>query len=56
MFGVLSPRTCGKCVISDTAYWAIVVEKKSKDNLSEKQLQAVERIMKEPEILKVTKQ
>lgn len=56
MFGVLSPRTCGKCSIAETAYWAIEVEKKTKDELSEKQLQAVERIMKEPDILRVIKQ
>lgn len=53
MFGVLSPRTCGKCSIADTAYWAIAVEKKTSDELSERQLLAVERIMKEPDILRV---
>jgi predicted kinase len=55
MFGGLSPRTCGKCSIAETAYWAIVVEKKTTAELSEKQLQAVERIMKEPDILRVIK-
>lgn len=53
MFGVLSPRTCGKCSITETAYWAIVVEGKTTAELSENQLQAVERIMQEPEILRV---
>lgn len=51
MFGELSPRTCGKCSIAETAYWAVVVEKKATAELSEKQLQSVERIMKEPDIL-----
>ena len=53
MFGVLSPRTCGKCGITETAYWAIAVEGKTTAELSENQLQAVERIMQEPEILRV---
>lgn len=56
MFGVLSPRTCGKCGIAETAYWAIVVEGKTTAELNEKQLQAVERIMREPEILRVDDQ
>ena len=56
MFGVLSPRTCGTCGIVETAYWAVVVENKNKAELSEKQLQAIERIMKEPDILKFIKQ
>ncbi len=53
MFGVLSPRTCGNCGITETAYWAIVVEGKTTAELSENQMQAVERIMQEPDILKV---
>lgn len=53
IFGVLSPRTCGDCAITETAYWAIVVEKKTTAQLSENQLQAVERIMQEPDILRV---
>jgi predicted kinase len=52
-FGVLSPRTCGDCAITETAYWAIVAEKKTTAQLSENQLQAVERIMQEPDILRV---
>lgn len=53
MFGVLTPRTCGNCRITETAYWAIVVEGKTTAELSENQLQAVERIMQEPDILQV---
>ncbi|HQO41651.1 MAG TPA: AAA family ATPase [Bacillota bacterium] len=53
MFGVLSPRTCGNCGITETAYWAIVVQGKTTAELSENQLQAVERIMQEPDILLV---
>jgi len=51
IFGVLSPRTCGNCVITETAYWAIAVEKKTTAELSENQLQTVERILQEPDIL-----
>jgi len=53
MFGVLSPRTCGNCGITETAYWAIAVKGKTTAELSENQLQTVERIMQEPDILKV---
>ena len=52
-FGVLSPRTCGNCRMTETAYWAIAVEKKTTAELSENQLQALERIMQEPDILRV---
>ncbi len=53
MFGVFSPRTCGKCEITKTAYWTIAVEGKTKAELSENQSQAMERIMQEPEILRI---
>jgi hypothetical protein len=52
MFGVLSPRTCGKCSIIETAYWALTSGEKIMEQLSEKQLQVVERILQEPEVLK----
>lgn len=52
MFGVLSPRTCGNCSIVDTAYFQVIRGKDIKD-LNEIQIQTVERIMLEPDILKV---
>ncbi len=52
-FGVLSPRTCGNCRMAETAYWAIVAEKKTLAELNENQIQTVERIMQEPDILRV---
>ena len=53
-FGLLSPRTCGKCNITDTLFWKVqqqslplVIEK----NLTEKELKTWRRIKKEPESL-----
>lgn len=52
-FGVLSPRTCGDCSITDTVWWAITTEGKTREQLTEKQLQTLERILQEPESLRV---
>lgn len=52
-FGVLSPRTCGNCSITDTAWWAVVTEGKAKEQLSERQIQTIERILQEPENLRI---
>lgn len=48
-FKVVSPRTCGKCGIKSTAWWAICVELKTFDELSERQRQTLIRISREPE-------
>lgn len=50
-FKILAPRTCGDCEIEKTAWWALVMEKKEFENLTEAQKLAVERIKQEPEIL-----
>jgi hypothetical protein len=50
-FGVVSARTCPDCVITDTAWAALVLEKKPLWELSERQLEAVRRIIDEPESL-----
>lgn len=52
-FGIMSPRTCEKCGMEETAYWALVAEKKSIEQLDERKKQAIERIVQEPNILKV---
>ena len=50
-FGVVSPRTCPDCSIMDTAWAEMVLRKKSLWELSEKQREAVNRILAEPESL-----
>lgn len=46
-WGVISPRTCGNCLIEGTAWWALVVEKKSSEELTERQYQSALRIVRE---------
>lgn len=53
-FGLLSPRTCGKCSIKDTLWWKVqqqelpvVIEK----SLTEDELKTWRRIQKEPKSL-----
>lgn len=53
IFKVLTPRTCGKCGITETAWWALSVEGKGLDELSEMQKLTVERILQEPENLRI---
>ncbi len=48
-FGVISPRTCGDCLSKDTAWWALVCDKKSIHELSQKQRETIKRIQEEPE-------
>lgn len=52
-FKVLTPRTCGQCGITETAWWALSVEGRDVDELSEMQKLALERILQEPENLRV---
>ena len=48
-FGVISPRTCGDCLAKDTAWWALVCDKKGITELSQKQRETIKRIQGEPE-------
>lgn len=49
MFGIVSPRTCGSCVITDTIWWALQSGKiKSKSDLSDHQKEVLARIQSEP--------
>lgn len=48
-FGIVGPRTCGDCPIIYTAWWALVSEKKSVSQLSQKQRETIKRIQGEPE-------
>ena len=48
-FGIVGPRTCGDCPINLTVWWALVSEKKSVSELTEKQKKTIKRIQGEPE-------
>lgn len=47
-FRVISPRTCGNCTINTTLWWELEINKKSMDDLNEKQMETLIRIMNEP--------
>lgn len=46
-FGVVSPRTCPDCTMEETAWAALVLKNKTYPELSERQKETVQRIMKE---------
>ena len=46
-FGVVSPRTCGNCLITETAWWALACDKKQIKDLSNKQKETIQRILNE---------
>lgn len=48
-FKVLSPRTCPNCTIEKTVWWSLAVEGKSIQDLDDKQIKTLLRIMMEPE-------
>ena len=52
-FKIISPRTCNKCGIENTAWWQICVKKKTFDELSDQQKETVKRIYNEPESILV---
>lgn len=45
--GIISPRTCGDCGIENTVWWALTVDHISPDDLSETQIEVIERILSE---------
>ncbi|BCI84191.1 hypothetical protein MTY66_58160 [Mycolicibacterium sp. TY66] len=47
-FGVISPRTCPNCVVNQTLWWAVVVEKCTVDMLTTRQRETFVRITGEP--------
>ena len=46
-WGVVSPRTCPKCPMRQTAWWAMAFEKRGFDDLTPQELKAVGRILEE---------
>lgn len=47
-FAVVSSRTCGNCGIDSTLWWALMMDKKSADELTPSQLETLKRIQGEP--------
>jgi hypothetical protein len=52
-FGVISPRLCPDCPTPETAWWMLMMERRSADALTDRQRSAVERMLSEPESLAV---
>jgi hypothetical protein len=48
-WNVVSPRTCGQCPINNTLWWAMVVEKKNYEDLSQEQILKLIKIQNEVE-------
>lgn len=48
-FGIVSPRTCGNCRMVDTAWAALILDKKRPEKLKENQVRAILRILCEPD-------
>ena len=47
VWGVISPRTCPRCSIEKTVWWAIAIDKRSIDDMTPQQRKAVNRILDE---------
>ena len=47
-FRVVSPRTCPDCPITKTLWWAINIEHKNTEELTNDQRQTLARILSEP--------
>lgn len=44
VWGAVSPRTCGRCGIDATVWWALMMDHKTADDLTPKQWAAVAKI------------
>lgn len=47
-FGVVSPRTCPKCLMKDTVWAALTMYGKTEAELTDRQLATIQRIIAEP--------
>lgn len=53
-FGIIMPRTCGDCSITQTLWWDLVVTQSADiNNLNEHQKEVLNRILSEPQSLYV---
>ncbi|MCW1051414.1 hypothetical protein OJ610_00895 [Streptococcus anginosus] len=48
-FGTVAARTCPNCTIEKTVWWALAMEGNSVQDLDDKQIKTLLRIMMEPE-------
>ncbi len=53
-FRIISPRTCGDCGITGTLWAALNMKGIKPENLDKKHLETLNRIMQEPDSLKLT--
>lgn len=52
-FGIVGPRTCGSCPMSETVWAALMLHGRSREDLTEKQLDVLARILAEPTSIEV---
>lgn len=52
-FGIISPRTCGKCSITGTAWWSLEADDFTADMLTDAQRATITRILAEPASIQV---
>ena len=52
-FGVISPRTCRNCLMTSTVWWALMMDGYTAEMLNDRQRAAVQRMLAEPESLRV---
>ena len=48
-FGILSPRTCSNCATTDTIWWKLVRQNMKPEDLSDKDMETLIRILNEPQ-------
>ena len=53
-FGVIMPRKCGSCSITETLWWALAVEKKPIRKLHKRHWLTLHRILEEPDSITVS--
>lgn len=49
-FGIVGPRTCGECPITETLWFSLVTKKSKVDELSDRHRETLRRIQQEPMI------
>ena len=47
-FGVIMPRKCGSCPITETLWWALAVDRKPRSKLCKRHIVTLWRILEEP--------
>lgn len=53
MFGVVSPRTCGDCLMVDTLWWKLMNSETGPNTLSARDKETLHRITNEPQSILV---